>query len=449
MARILFALHQFFPRFYTGTETLTLEVAKEFQARGHCVSIVCVEPVTPDFPGSTEPELSHTLYDGIPVWRISTGPETDVLNRLVHESNDARIVPFIEEVLLHEQPDIVHIFHLMHLTLSFVTTVKKVGIPLFFTTTDFWLLCPTYQLLKYNQELCSRPASLSCFKCLMSLYMRGSASLQKKIGFHFPRLAWLFSPAARSCQRILKARIRHNHRIIEMIDGVFWSNAFLKNIFLANNYSAKNSRIISFPVPQKASNLFELPLAQQSDVLRVAFIGTLNPSKGAQVVIKAMTALDSSIPVQLNIWGASMIPKFEDELRSFAQSDSRITFCGAFPQERFSEVLKDIDVLVIPSLWYENTPLTALSALAARRVLIVSDLGGLSSLVDHGNNGYLFPPGDYVALSRILERLSRDKSELTTCVENIAPPGKITNYVDDLILCYEECTQRLKKTSSY
>lgn len=443
MARILLALHQFFPRFYTGTETLTLEVAKELQTRGHYVAIVCVEPTTPDYPGPEKPELQHTFYEGIPVWRIFTGPEVSLVERLEYESNDERLVPFIENILLKEKPDIVHAFHLMHLTLSFVEVVKRADIPFYFTTTDFWLLCPTFQLLKYNQHVCSKPDPLSCFKCLLALYMKGIASPPKSIllCFRFPRVAALLNSTTRSCQRILKERIKRNHRIFEMMDGVFWSNEFLQNIFNDNKYTTTYHNIIKFPVPQKANNLFELPLAQESSVLRVAFIGTLNPSKGPQVAIKAVTKLNPSIPVQLNIWGAAMSARFEEELRRSANMDSRIVFCGTFPQEQFFEVLNDIDVLVIPSLWYENTPLTALSALAARRILIASDLGGLSSLVDNGRNGYLFPPGDSLALSRILAKLAKDKSELSVFAENIDPPVKVTNYVDKLLLFYRNFPQ--------
>ena len=101
-------------------------------------------------------------------------------------------------------------------------------------------------------------------------------------------------------------------------------------------------------------------------------------------------------------------------------------------------MLKDIDVLVIPSLWYENTPLTALSALAARRPLIVSDLGGLSSLVVNGKNGYVFPPGDALALSQILLRLAQNKNELLEAVSNINPPRRVVDYVEELIRCYGE-----------
>ncbi len=223
---------------------------------------------------------------------------------------------------------------------------------------------------------------------------------------------------------------------MDLIDGVFWSNEFLQNLFTENQYTPKNHKIIKFPVPQKASSLFNLPLAEESSVLRIAFIGTLNPSKGPQVAIKAVMKLEPQVPVELSIWGAAQRIEFAQELKNLAQDDNRIKFRGTFPQDKFSEVLQDIDVLVIPSLWYENTPFTALSAQAARRVIIVSDLGGLSSLVENDRNGYVFPPGDASALSRILLRLAQNKNELYEVVKNIVPPRRVADYVKELIRCY-------------
>jgi glycosyltransferase involved in cell wall biosynthesis len=97
---------------------------------------------------------------------------------------------------------------------------------------------------------------------------------------------------------------------------------------------------------------------------------------------------------------------------------------------------------VIPSLWYENTPLVALSSLAARRVIIVSNLGGLISLVENGRNGYIFPPGDASTLSRILLRLAQNKSKLSDVVKNINPPHRVVDYVEELIPFYGEVIQK-------
>lgn len=439
MAKILFALHQFFPRFYTGTETLTLEVAKQFQANGHDVSVLCVEPDTPGIPYPSEPEIHEDTYDGVLVWRLFTGSYLSLEDRLDRESYDQKLIQLFDGLLLQTKPDIVHAFHLMRLTLSFAESVKKRGIPLYFTTTDFWLLCPTYQLLRYNGTLCTKPDRLSCFQCILSLYMRGYTKkpLKLRAALALPRLAALYSPMVKACQYILESRIERNQHLMYLFDGVFWSNEFLKNLFITNKFKPKNHKTIKFPVPQKANCLFNLPPAEKSTVLRVAFIGTLSQSKGPQVAIKAVKKFALHVPVQLSIWGAAELIEFEQELKNNAKDDSRIVFMGTFPQDKFSEVLKDIDVLVIPSLWYENTPLTALSSLAARRMIIVSDLGGLSSLVENGQNGYVFPPGDASALYGILFKLAQNKNKLLDDTNNINPPCKVGDYVEELTRSYD------------
>ncbi len=202
-------MHQFFPRFYTGTETLALEVAQELQTQGHDVSILCVEPCTPDISYPEKPELQNDSFDGVPVWRLFTGSEPGLMERLEWESYDTRIMPLLDEFLIKEKPDIVHAFHFMRLTLSFAELVKKNGIPFYFTTTDFWLLCPTYQLLKHNGTLCTKPDRRSCFQCLLALYMRGLTDkpLQLRLGLAFPRMAGLFNPTARSMSTY--SRITH------------------------------------------------------------------------------------------------------------------------------------------------------------------------------------------------------------------------------------------------
>jgi glycosyltransferase involved in cell wall biosynthesis len=439
VAKILLALHQFFPRFYTGTETLVLEVAQELRTRGHAVVIIHAEPSTPDHPGPDQPEMRRAEYEGFPVWRVFPGPEGPPRDRLDRESWEDRLVPLYEKILGQEKPEIVHAFHFMRLTLSFAETVKQTGIPLYFTTTDFWPLCPTYQLLKPDHRLCDGPNPISCFQCLLALYAGGipRCPWHLRLGIRFPRLAVACSPMARVLRNILRQRVIRNARILQLADGVLWSNEFLKDMFACNGLTAHNQRVVPFPVPQKASALFDLPAPAPSDTLNIAFIGSLTPSKGPQIVIEAVTRLAPSVPIRLHVWGAALKAEFLDHLRRVAGNDARILFRGTFPQEQFADVLRDMDILAIPSLWYENTPLTALSGLAARRILVASDIGGLSSLIRHGQNGFLFPPGDVLALVDLFATLARDKRVLAKMARAITPPGTVRAYVDEIESCYE------------
>jgi glycosyltransferase involved in cell wall biosynthesis len=92
-------------------------------------------------------------------------------------------------------------------------------------------------------------------------------------------------------------------------------------------------------------------------------------------------------------------PEYAARLRRIAANDPRIRFCGAFPNEKISDIFSTLDVLVVPSIWYENTPLVIYSAQACRCPVIASNLGVCGGGV-HEENGLLFEPGNPADLAR-------------------------------------------------
>ena len=89
-----------------------------------------------------------------------------------------------------------------------------------------------------------------------------------------------------------------------------------------------------------------------------------------------------------------------------------VRFMGTFPPEKMRDVLDEIDVLVIPSRWYENSPLVLLNALASHTPVIVSDVAGMTEFVRDGVNGYAFARGDAAALAQVLRRIDADRDAL-------------------------------------
>ena len=69
------------------------------------------------------------------------------------------------------------------------------------------------------------------------------------------------------------------------------------------------------------------------------------------------------------------------------------------PNESIGDVFSELDVLVVPSVWYENTPLAIYSAQEAGCPVIASNLGGMSEVIKHEKNGLLFEAGDFVGLA--------------------------------------------------
>ena len=97
-------------------------------------------------------------------------------------------------------------------------------------------------------------------------------------------------------------------------------------------------------------------------------------------------------------------------------------------------VLAQLDALVLPSLWDENAPLSCLQARSAGVPVIGSDVPGISSVIEHGRHGRLFPVGDAPALAdamreAILGKLGRH--------EHTDPPHELEEHVTRVLAEYE------------
>ena len=439
MRRILLVCHQFFPKYYTGTELLTLEVADQLVRMGYSVNILTIDP------SNSEEEIgivvvNKTEYAGHTVWRIPISHPTNHLDRIRTEIYDPRIIGVVQEILDAFRPDLVHAFHLMRLTSSFVETVRRNKIPIFFTLTDYWMVCPTYQLLKSSGEVCEGPSGVNCFQCLLQNYSMGmfKVPLKMKLAIRAPKLASIFNSSVAEAQFEFEKRVETNREMIMTFDRVFAANKFMLDLLHSLGFKGKKENLINFPLPQRAEALRDLQDIGNNEKLRIAFIGTLRPSKGPDVLIKACAIIKKRTDIEVDIWGKSEDKKYEEYLIRLAESVGFVQFRGTFRQEDFGNVLQKIDVVVIPSLWYENTPLTAISAMASKRVLVVSDFGGLSGLVHNGKDGFTFKPGNIEELAYILEKLADDRRLLIKISSQMRQPISVAQYANELGKYYNE-----------
>jgi glycosyltransferase involved in cell wall biosynthesis len=98
--------------------------------------------------------------------------------------------------------------------------------------------------------------------------------------------------------------------------------------------------------------------------------------------------------------------------------------------------------LVVPSLWYENSPNVILEAFAHGTPVIASNHGGLSELVQDGRNGLLFPPGDAASLGRQLQQLLDEPDLLPRLRLGIPPVRSMAEELDALEELYRSVLSR-------
>ena len=158
--------------------------------------------------------------------------------------------------------------------------------------------------------------------------------------------------------------------------------------------------------------------SNKEDKIRFGSVGYLGRYKGTHVLINAFNQLKSPHEAQLKIFGSGGAD-YVGQLNRLANGDSRIEFAGAFHSSELPQVFSTMDVLIIPSIWYENYPFTIVESLASEVPVIASDLGGMKERVINDFNGFTFAPGDSAALAEVMQKIVDNPEILNPLKDNI------------------------------
>jgi glycosyltransferase involved in cell wall biosynthesis len=142
-------------------------------------------------------------------------------------------------------------------------------------------------------------------------------------------------------------------------------------------------------------------------VVRFAYIGQLAYHKGVDLLIDAFRYVSNA---ELSIYGSEDQDKRYTCLLKEKASLCRgnVRFKGTFLPDQMAEILSKIDFLIIPSRWYENSPLVLLYALASHTPVIVSNVEGMTEFVKNGINGFVFNRGDSDDLKKVLDKIAKN-----------------------------------------
>jgi glycosyltransferase involved in cell wall biosynthesis len=440
--RILFTTHQFFPESRAGVEIVTLGLARELEARGHEPFVLAAKRTVPHsdlLPGETE---DYEL-EGIPVRRIGRPEEGLTRPYDLNYRNDA-MAGKTREYLREVDPDLVHIMHLQGLSASVLLVCEELGLPTIFTAADFWTVCPVVDLRRHDGAMCEGPDVSHCVRCIAS---RSTDPRLRKAARLVPGAV---TGAAGLASRTPLSRLSFPLRQIEAVgerpayirdrmrsaDGILAYTHLTRDLLLANGIGRGKIRVSSYGID--TSHVAHVPAERRpSSTLRVGFVGTLAPHKGPDVLVRAFHLLPPETDATLSLHGSDRgFEAYAAGLRDLAENDPRISFPGSFSREELADVLANLDVLVVPSLWYENAPGVIFEAFAAGMPVIATDLGGMSEFVKPGENGLLFALGDPQDLADQLSTLIEDSSLLGRLRAGIEPVKTVGEYADELIDLY-------------
>ncbi|MFO1054585.1 MAG: glycosyltransferase [Planctomycetota bacterium] len=438
--RITYVVHQFLPRFFTGTEQYTYAIAQEARRRGHDVDVFTLEP---DFSEQDRLFEQHSdTIDGLPVTRVRAWYHLDRdFERMEYRH------PFLAERfrrhLEERRPDVVHVFHLRYLGVDLIAEARALRIPVVVHLMDFWFLCPAVVLRRPDGRLCDGPpdGGFGCVDCIRpdlgaEIDRHG---LRESLARAQPCMPSGSSPRPGVAARVatLTERPRILRDALLRAQRIVAPSHFLKSVFVRNGIPAERIDVVTYGIDPSRIAAVEPRVRRTGADLQVGFIGSIAEHKGTDLAVDAVAS--SSGPLHLTVHGrVDGHDVWAKELASRARSMPQVTFAGAFPREQLGRVLASIDVLVVPSRWYENTPFVVLEAFAAQVPVLVADLGGLSECVRDGIDGELFRPGDVADLRTRLLRLAREPERLATYRRNRPSVKSIATNGDEITAVYAD-----------
>lgn len=357
----------FYPPYHFGGDGVFVrQLSNELAQRGHHVEVVhCVDsyrllaPREPAVPSQNHPNVAvHGLKSRFgflsPLATQQTGIPFFKSNRI--------------REILKKGFDVIH-YHNISLVGGPKILEYGEGVKLY-TLHDYWLVCPTHILFKFNRSLCKRPHCLFC-------------SLVHKRPPQWWRYSGLLKEAIKHVDRFIV--LNHFSEEMHRRRGFHLPTAYLPN-FIPSPDAAASS--VSPPVPNEAGG-----------PPYFLFVGRLERLKGLHQLIRVFHRYRKA---RLLIAGAG---SFEPRLRQLAGDRANIRFLGYLSEGPLQALYRAATAVIVPSLCYEMFPLVILEAFRQQTPVVLENLGGMPELLQESGGGYLYRTEEELiaAMDKLLE----------------------------------------------
>jgi glycosyltransferase involved in cell wall biosynthesis len=406
--RVLHAIHDFLPRHRAGSELYADALCREQRCR-HEVAVLCAE-YDPALPHATVVERHH---EGLPVFEIVNRWE---FGSFVESYGSPAINAALARILDAYRPDVLHVHNLLNLSLDLPALARGRGIATVATLHDFTLACVSggqrvhladaHVCVDIEPDRCARCFAASPFRRQMS-GAPGPPSLWRRITSRGagadPR-----SPGAAE----IEARIARARQAAEEIQILVAPAQTLADDLRRFGFPAR-IRVADYGTPPRPTMGRG---RREPGPPRVGFVGTLAWHKGVHVLIDALGRLPAGSCEVLLFGDLATFPDYVASLRQQAIS-LPVHFRGGFAPEAAAAAYAEIDVLVVPSLWPENSPLVIHEAFQAGLPIVAARTGGIPALLGDGRHGVLYEPSSPAALAEALREVLRNPAQAEALVE--------------------------------
>jgi len=343
----------------------------------------------------------------------------------------------LKKLLTDFKPEVAHLHNIYyHISPSILPVLKKNKIPTVMTLHDYKLLSPNYQLFSRGKidESSTGGHYFNCVKnrCVFNSFWPSLAGSYE---------AWF-----------------NAKKYINAIDLFISPSRFLKNKFVEYGWPENKIEILpNFVFPknplgaekekedvqnEKQEEKNEKQEEKFGDYL--LYFGRLSEEKGLKILLAASRLLPN-IPVHIVGTGPMNNELFNEIILKQINNVKLLGYKSGLALEK--EII-NARMVVLPSIWYENSPLSALESMAYGKCLIASKIGGIPEIIEDNKNGILFEPGNAEYLAVQIKTIWNDEEKIKTLgleakkyVEENRSPER---YYEGLMKIYKKITLNYK-----
>jgi glycosyltransferase involved in cell wall biosynthesis len=355
-------------------------------------------------PAATD---ARYLVKGVRVRGFEHTPEPKDLAILYGQPDPVAVRAF-ERVLDEERPDLFHQHAISPAcSVELMARAKARGIPVVFTYHTPAASCQRGTLLRWGTDVCDGCLTTSpCTECALTSYVsrplakvlaRVPPSVGAAVGRRLSGRVW----TGLRMSSLVARRVAEAQRLFTIADQYVALAPWVRALLVGNGVPPE--RIVDVahgtdvtPIPATSRpRRSSVPGANRS--LRIAHLGRFDPTKGTDVIVRAVRALPAA-RISLDIFGVTQAggEAYARMVRTLASGDGRIVFRPPVPHEAIAATLSEYDAVAVPSQWLETGPLVVLEAFAAGVPVIGSAIGGLADKIRDGEDGILVRPHDRV-----------------------------------------------------
>lgn len=285
-----------------------------------------------------------------------------------------------EKVLKRFKPDVIHVHNIYHhISPSILPVARKYNIPVVMSVHDYKLINPNYVLYDHG-EICERDnLGAILHRCIKNSY-------------------------AATIADVLEMTVHRMLGVYESVAKFIVPTTFVKRKLVERGVDVWKIETVPLMVEQKNIKTKE----HKNMDSYILYAGRLMEEKGIYLLLEVAKKLP-----EINFKIAGTGPELRNvELRIKDEELSNIELLGFVEKDKLEQIIAQARLVVVPSLWYEPSPLAVLEAMSAGKVVVATQIGGIANLIDDRETGFTLETSNVVQWVDQIQKIWHDDALL-------------------------------------